>query len=293
MGRAQRLEPWLSVTDSGRHSGPHAGRRNLASVTVTRGLFDTSKELTSARHMAAPVPPIEAVLFDFSNTIFRMIDVGTWLARIAEHTGRVERLADPAALTALIDALDEAIARPDVRARQEGRDSSAEAHREAMYAWFEAVDFLRGFEKAAYDLMADRESWHPYPDTEPVLRALRQRGIPLGIVSDFGWDLRVHLARHGLAELFDAVTLSYEVGYEKPDPRIFLRACRDLGVDPRATLMVGDNAVRDGGANAVGIRAFILSAEHRTGERGLHQVLSLVDASATTGPRGATGRCGD
>lgn len=246
-------------------------------MTVNRGLFDTSVELTSSQHMAASVPAVEAVLFDFSNTIFRMIDVGSWLGRIATHTGRAEAVAEPAALAAVVDELDEAIARPDILAQQQGRDTSVAAHRRAMFAWFAAVEFLRGHEEAAYDIMTDAESWHPYPDTEPVLRALRARGIPIGIVSDFAWDLRVHLDRHGLADLIDAVTLSYEVGYEKPDPRIFLKACGDLGVDPRATLMVGDNPVRDGGASAVGIRAFIMSAEHRTGERGLRQILSLVD----------------
>jgi HAD superfamily hydrolase (TIGR01509 family) len=245
-------------------------------MTTTRGLFDTSLDLTSPERMAAPVPPIEAVLFDFSNTIFRMVDVGSWLRRVAAHTGRAEVLAESAAVADVANALDDAIRRPDIRAQQEGRDTSGEAHRRAIHAWFNAVEFLRGHERTAYEVMADKESWRPYPDTEPVLRALRQRGIPLGIVSDFGWDLRTHLAHHGMADLFDAVILSYEVGFEKPDPRMFLKACDELGVDPRATLMVGDSPVRDGGANAVGMRAFILSAEHRTGERGLHEVLSLI-----------------
>ncbi|MFI1357446.1 HAD family hydrolase [Streptomyces sp. NPDC020898] len=35
---------------------------------------------------------------------------------------------------------------------------------------------------------------------------------------------------------------------EEPDPQRFLKACADLGVGPRATLMVGDNPVRDGAA---------------------------------------------
>jgi HAD superfamily hydrolase (TIGR01509 family) len=242
-----------------------------------RGLFDTSIELTSAAAMAAPVPRIEAVLFDFSNTIFKMADMATWLGLVAARTGRPDAFAEADLLALTVRQLDAAIAQPDILASQRGRDSSSEAHRRAMYAWFTAVDFLHGHEQVAYDLMVDEESWHPYPDTEPVLRALRERGIPLGIVSDIGWDLRIHLNRYGLADLFDAVALSCEVGVEKPDPRIFLKACADLGVDPRATLMVGDNPVRDGGANAVGMRALILSAEHRTGERGLHPVLSLVD----------------
>lgn len=75
----------------------------------------------------------------------------------------------------------------------------------------------------------------PHPDTEPALRALRARGLRIGMVSDFAWDLPTHLARHGLADLIDTCVISCEVGREKPDPRLFLRACADLGADPRAT----------------------------------------------------------
>lgn len=98
----------------------------------------------------------------------------------------------------------------------------------------------------------------------------------IGIVSDFAWDLRIHLARHGLEDLFDACVISCEVCREKPDPYLFLKACADLGANPRATLVVGDNPVRDGGATACGLRAYILPAEQRTGDRGLAEVLRLV-----------------
>ena len=40
--------------------------------------------------------------------------------------------------------------------------------------------------------------------------------------------------------------------------------------------MVGDNPARDGGATACGLRAYILPAEQRTGDRGLAEVLRLV-----------------
>ncbi|MFJ8717959.1 HAD hydrolase-like protein [Streptomyces violaceus] len=64
--------------------------------------------------------------------------------------------------------------------------------------------------------------------------------------------------------------------HRQPDPQLFLKACADLGADPRTTLMVGDNPVRDGDAAACGLRTYILPAEHRTGERGLADVLRLV-----------------
>jgi HAD superfamily hydrolase (TIGR01509 family) len=240
-----------------------------------RTLFDSPSAIDPAEaDLAAPVPPVEAVLFDFSNTLFHVIEVAQWLRRVAVATGR------PAPGPEAASQLTEAYARPEVRARQTGRDTAAHLHRAALHAWFAEVDFLRGYEDLGYDLMIADDAWLPYPDTEPVLRALAARGVPVGVVSDIGWDLRAHLAYHGLAELVGAVALSYEVGREKPDPLIFAKACSDLGVDPRRTLMVGDSPARDGGAVSVGMRAFILPAEHRTGERGLRPVLSLVDATA-------------
>lgn len=62
---------------------------------------------------------------------------------------------------------------------------------------------------------------------------------------------------------------------ERPDPQLFLKACADLDTDPRATLMVGDNPIRDGGAAACGLRTYISPSEPRTGERGLTGVLRL------------------
>jgi FMN phosphatase YigB (HAD superfamily) len=243
-----------------------------------RTLFDSPSLLPpSEADLAAPVPPVEAVLFDFSNTIFHIIGLQEWLRRVAGASGRPHALDAPGAMATVLGQLTEAYTRPEVLARQVGRDTSAAAHRSAMSAWFAEVEFLRGYEDVGYAQMTAADAWLPYPDTGPVLRALAGRGIPVGVVSDIGWDLRVHLAHHGMADLVGAVALSYEVGREKPDPVIFLKACSDLGADPRRTLMVGDSPARDGGAVAVGLRAFILPGEHRTGERGLRQVLSLLD----------------
>ncbi|MEV7066347.1 HAD-IA family hydrolase [Streptomyces collinus] len=244
---------------------------------MTRTLFETpSAYRPSDAEMAAPVPPVQAVLFDFSNTIFQMIDLETWLRRVGSAAGRLAVLDAPGAVAKISEQLRAAFRLPSVVALQEGRDLSSERHRRAMWGWWEQVDFLRGAEEAAYRELTAPDAWVPYPDTEPVLRALRQRGMRVGIVSDFAWDLRTHLVPYGLDALIDTCVISYEQGREKPDPQLFLKACADLGGDPRATLMVGDNPVRDGGAAACGLRTYILPAEHRTGERGLMDVQRLV-----------------
>ncbi|MEU8913983.1 HAD-IA family hydrolase [Streptomyces nigrescens] len=245
---------------------------------MIQALFETpSTYRLTETEMAAPVPRVQAVLFDFSNTIFQMISLPIWLRRVGSASGRLALLDKPGAEAEVAHQLRTAFRQPAVVALQESRDLSPERHRRAMCGWWSRVDFLRGAEDAAYRELAAPDAWIPYPDTEPVLRALRARGLRIGIVSDFPWDLRTHLAHHGLDALIDSCVISYEQGREKPDPQLFLQACAGLGAEPRATLMVGDNPVRDGGASTCGLRTYILPAENRTGERGLADVLRLVN----------------
>ncbi|MEJ2865094.1 HAD family hydrolase [Actinomycetospora flava] len=237
-----------------------------------RALFDLPAAYRpSAEDRAAPMPPLEAVLCDFSNTLFRMIPTDEWLRRIADDTGRA--LDDPEAVLA---ALDAAAAEPEVAAAQEGRDLDADAHRRAMLAWFSRVAYLQGIESAAQARVVAEDSWVPYPDTGPFLQALADRGVPVGVVSDIGWDIRGHARAAGLDGLVGTWVLSCEEGLEKPAPELFRTACARLGVDPRRTLMVGDNPRRDGGAAAAGLRAFVLAGEQRERERGLGDVLALL-----------------
>jgi HAD superfamily hydrolase (TIGR01509 family) len=241
---------------------------------VVRALFDLPAAYRpSDTDRASPVPPVEAVLCDFSNTLFRMIGTDEWLRRVAADTGRT--LDDPAAVLA---ALDDAAAEPEVAAAQVGRDLDADAHRRAMLTWFARVPFLAGIEEAARERVVAEDSWVPYGDTGTFLAALADRGVPVGVVSDIGWDIRGHARAAGLLDLVGAWVLSCEEGREKPAPELFRAACERLGADPRRTLMVGDNPVRDGGAVAAGLRAFVLAGEQRERERGLGDVLALVSA---------------
>lgn len=224
---------------------------------------------------AGPIPEIEAVLFDFSNTLFHLIDLEDWLRRFAAAAGRTDQL-EAVGIEATARSLTESFQLPEVEAAQEGRDLSPEQHRAAIYAWWQHVDLLRGAEDTAYATLQAPDSWVPFPDTEPVLKSLRDKGIPVGIVSDFAWDLKAHLDHHGLGDLVDSYVISYQLGREKPAPEMFLTACGQLGADPKATLMVGDNAARDGGAAAVGLRAYVLPARPGTGERGLAHVFDFL-----------------
>jgi putative hydrolase of the HAD superfamily len=52
---------------------------------------------------------------------------------------------------------------------------------------------------------------------------------------------RRKIDRFGLAAHFDAILIEGEVGFGKPDPRVYHRALDVLAVAPGDTWMVGDN----------------------------------------------------
>jgi HAD superfamily hydrolase (TIGR01549 family) len=96
------------------------------------------------------------------------------------------------------------------------------------------------------------------PGVEPVLRELKARGFPLGLVADTRRGTYQNVMRqHGLYDLFDVFAISDELGVEKPDARIFGAALDALEIQPGdydKVVMVGNNLRRDvRGANALGL----------------------------------------
>ena len=238
-----------------------------------RALFDLPAAYQpSDDDRAAPVPPVEAVLCDFSNTLFRMIGTEEWLRRIAADTGR--ELGDPEAVLA---ALDAAAAEPEV----DGRTGGPRPRRRRPPPRDARVVLPRALPRGHRGRRAGAGGGRGLVGARTATpgrscAALAERGVPVGVVSDIGWDIRGHARAAGLDGLVGTWVLSCEEGTEKPDPALFRTACERLGADPRRTLMVGDNPVRDGGAVAAGLRAFVLAGEQRERERGLRDVLALV-----------------
>jgi len=58
--------------------------------------------------------------------------------------------------------------------------------------------------------------------------------------------------------MFDVTAFSSDVGFAKPDPRIFHRVLRDLAVEPGEAVFVGDRPEDDvAGARAAGMKAIL------------------------------------
>ena len=75
-----------------------------------------------------------------------------------------------------------------------------------------------------------------------VLKYLSEAGLKLGILSAATTErVRAFVQRHCLDDYIQ-LQMGVDHGPSKPDPALFLQACLALGVDPSATLMVGDSA---------------------------------------------------
>ena len=100
---------------------------------------------------------------------------------------------------------------------------------------------------------------HASPDMEvnAFLGQLNDRGLPWGIVTNGPPSQRVKCQAAGLSKLAPFILISEEIGYAKPDPRIFDDALRSLGLaTPEQVMFVGDNPVVDiDGAKRFGMKA--------------------------------------
>jgi HAD superfamily hydrolase (TIGR01549 family) len=226
---------------------------------------------------------LDAVLFDFHGTLATTIDPITWVKTAAAKCGIA---IDHGPATVLADRIATAGGLPGVAKPARipphlaeawtHRDLYEAAHREAYTGLAETVCAdLPGLAEALYEHTLSPDCWQPYPDAVPTLNALYAAGVKIAVVSNIGFDVRPMLEAWGMAGHLDAVVLSYEHGCVKPDPKIFLRACAQLGVPPERTLMVGDTPA-DAGAISAGCSALIIPSAPAGQANGLHRAYHLA-----------------
>jgi epoxide hydrolase-like predicted phosphatase len=89
------------------------------------------------------------------------------------------------------------------------------------------------------------------------IRSLRPAYLT-GMISN-AWPEVRHWLEHKLrlADAFDHIVISAEVGFAKPDPRIFQLALNDLGVSPQEAVFIDDFEENIEGAREKGMHAIL------------------------------------
>lgn len=146
-----------------------------------------------------------------------------------------------------------------------------------------------------YERFARGDAWRVFADVTPTLRDLHAAGYRLVVTSNWDERLRRLLAALRLADEFEWIGVSAEVGFHKPDARFFDAVARQIGAPAETILHVGDRASEDVvGARAAGWSAVLLDRKlpgHELPDRisGLTDLLALLASGGAEGRRIAVG----
>jgi putative hydrolase of the HAD superfamily len=104
------------------------------------------------------------------------------------------------------------------------------------------------------DDLASRQTWDGA--LLEGLRRLRGR-VKIAVVSNAWPHMRSRMANAGLLEMVDAVVLSCEIGFAKPDPRIYAAALRGVGARPAEALFIDDTSGHVAAARSHGMSGHV------------------------------------
>ena len=195
---------------------------------------------------------LKAVFFDIDDTLYSTTDFADTARRLAVESMRRRGLRLPAdhILRELVEVISEF-------------SSNYEHHFDKL---------LLRLPRRAFDgvnpailVAAGVQAYHdakfrflrPYPDVRPVLERLARTDLVRGVITA-GLEIKQadKLLRLGLYPCFNptAIFISDQIGISKPNPKLFQRACDEVGLKPQESIYVGDHPVHDvDSANALGM----------------------------------------
>jgi putative hydrolase of the HAD superfamily len=190
-----------------------------------------------------PVTPA-AILFDLDDTL---VDRAAGLRKYAEHLH-----ADFCAMLHSCDVLDlhnDLIAADDFGSMRQA-EALATSH---LWRTAPEADVLYEHWGAHFGSMATL-----FPGCLQLLIDLRRTSVRLGLITNGESAMqRSKISAIEVAPLMEVIVISSEVGFRKPDLRIFALALEHLGCAPPDAWFVGDHPDQDiRGAAAAGLRSF-------------------------------------
>jgi len=133
----------------------------------------------------------------------------------------------------------------------------------------------------------------PYlnPDAKKTFQRLQKRDMRIGLICNTGitpgFALRRFLSHIGIAEYFESMIFSDEIGIRKPDPRIFRLAAKKLKIKPHEAIHIGDNLKTDvWGAMNAGFRAIHFASEEGRDKQAENDPASYLSRSRNLGKIG-------
>src|SRR6476660_400944 len=126
-------------------------------------------------------------------------------------------------------------------------------YKNAFHISASVEELMRRRGEIATDLFANRVNL--FPSAKMTLEQLREMKLPLAVAtSSVSASARPLLDRTGIRSLFSVVVTGDEVQQGKPNPDIYLRAAKKLGISPEACLVIEDSLAGIAAGKAANMR---------------------------------------
>ena len=225
---------------------------------------------------------IKAVFFDVGGTLLTPIqDEGATFSDIATRMGFE---VDP------VEVKEKA---PQMYVRYEHayeQDNSFwNSHDRAKGLWIELYEYMAAllgvpeeahykYAEAVYLFYFSPGAWKAFDDVLPMLDALTERGLRLGLISNWDSSLAAVIEGLDMTHYFETIIASADVAMHKPNHEIFDLALDRFGIEANEAMHVGDHLHADAiGANDAGLCGVLLDRKGKYPDFEGHRVASLME----------------
>jgi len=245
-----------------------------------------------SRPFLKPLELKKAVLFDLGNTLAQYYEMTEFpsileqgISNVSNYLGSLGFPSIPAPVLA-------------ERVKQENHESKDYRVRpleDRLYRIFQLDDAYSGHSELPITIC--RRFTEPifalgqlYNDVLPSMKELQSKGLKIGIVSNTSWGSpaalwREEINRLGLEGYADKVVFCMDVGWRKPDARIFAFALQELGVTADESVFVGDEPRWDvAGPKAVGMDSIVIDRIGRFKDEHPHAIHNLLELPSMLRP---------
>ncbi len=202
---------------------------------------------------------IKAIFFDIGNTLF--FYNYEFLRGLLEERYQVDVTNEE------LEATSRIIQRSFGEMVKQGMPHAEIAY-EAYKKWFRSI----GISDERIDHIIQTINAHPFKHLfwakmeEGAIDTLKwflDRGYQLGVISNAEGQIERLIKHAGIEDCFQIILDSHEVGYHKPDERIFKKALKKLKVNANEAVHVGDLIEADViGARAAGIEPILIDRDN-------------------------------
>jgi len=223
---------------------------------------------------------IKAVFFDFFNTLVYFDPPRE--KHYADTAAEFGVVISPAAVAAALPEADAWWRSENSRSTIKDREQAAKFDAYRGYG----LRILRDAENTvspdqALQMLAKAFSvgfkFKNYTDSLPALQSLRDKNVPMGVISNIGEQIDAYIDKAGFTDYFAYKITSFEAGCDKPQPQIFQLALKRAGVTAAETLFVGDQYDLDiVGARSAGITPILID---RDGAGAAYDCIMIKDLS--------------